>query len=135
MRPFFFFTLYQSTGMIHPVELVYPKICLWIKEGGPQRRKGATSLRRWSPNLAGEMNWFYRLSQTSFTGIGITRPLTIDGVQSSYGLTCPLNFIQNIIKSGPKEGPDYEAQQVCGRANYRDFGGERGWSFGCRAVS
>ncbi len=40
--------------MIYPVELVYPKICLWINEGGPQCRQGATSLRRWSPNLAGD---------------------------------------------------------------------------------
>jgi putative transposase len=29
-----------------------------------------------------------------------------------------------LVESGPKEGPDYEAQQVYGRADHRDFEGE-----------
>jgi hypothetical protein len=31
----------------------------------------------------------------------------------------PLNFLQSFVESGTKEGPDYEAQQVCGRADHR----------------
>lgn len=31
----------------------------------------------------------------------------------------PLNFLQSFVESGAKEGPDYEAQQVCGRADHR----------------
>jgi len=30
-----------------------------------------------------------------------------------------LNFLQSFVESGAKEGPDYEAQQVCGRADHR----------------
>ena len=39
----------------------------------------------------------------------------------------PLNFLQSFVESGAKEGPDYEAQQVCGRADHRGAEGVRGW--------
>jgi len=41
----------------------------------------------------------------------------------------PLNFLQSLVESGPKDGPDYEAQQVYGRADHRDFEGAGGLEF------